>query len=108
MQEAQLWTTVRALLPHKSKRPIQSGVELAVLLLFLSVMLSIALLELLDTTSGINKLLLTGKERMAGRTDFNFHFIIDRSKLKLSTTGTGCFNLLIFRMDITFHGFLFL
>lgn len=87
---------------------VQSVRQSAVLLLLVGVMLRVTLLELFDTSCGIYKFLLTGKKRMAGRTDLNFHFINDRSELEFRTTGTASFDLFIFRMYIVSHGSLFL
>jgi len=66
-------------------------------------MLSVFFLELLNTTCGINKFLLTGKKRMAGRTNFNFDCLVYRTKLNFITTGALGINLMVSGMDIGFH-----
>lgn len=66
-------------------------------------MFGVFFLELLNTAGGVYELLLAGKKRMAGRTDFNFDFLINRTKLYFITTGTFGLNLMVCGMDIRFH-----
>ena len=66
-------------------------------------MLSIALLELLDASSRIHKLLFAGEKGMAGRADLNPHLFHDRTHFDFIAAGTYCINCMIFRMNSVFH-----
>lgn len=77
--------------------------RLSFTLLYSGKMFGVALLVLLDTAGRIDKLLLTGKERMTGRADLNFHLIHDRAHLYFITTRAHCGYFMIFRVDTFFH-----
>ena len=70
--------------------------------------LGITLLELLDSTCGVDELLLAGEERVAGGADLNFNLVQYGTELELGATGTGCRNLFIIRMNVGFHNSLVL
>jgi hypothetical protein len=62
------------------------------------------LLEAIDTTTGIQDLLLAGVERVALRTNINVNiFAHSRARLDHIATTTGGRNVLIFRVYIVFH-----
>ena len=63
------------------------------------------LLETVNTSAGINQLLLAGKERMALGADFNLQFGLDRPRLKRLTAYATDDGLAIFGMDLFFHAF---
>ena len=63
------------------------------------------LLETVNTSTGINQLLLAGKERMALGADFNLQFGLDRPRLKRLTAYATDDGLAIFGMDLFFHAF---
>ena len=57
------------------------------------------LLETVNTAAYINKLLLTGKERMALGANFNTDILLGRAGLDHVTASAGNGGLLILRMD---------
>ena len=58
----------------------------------------------IDATRSIDQLLLAGKERMAGRTNFHVQVVFARgSSLKGLAAGAGNCNFFIFRMNSGFH-----
>ena len=59
--------------------------------------------ETLNTTGGVNQLLLAGEERMTVGANFNVDGLPGRTSLVLGATGTGNLELVIFRMDTGFH-----
>ena len=62
------------------------------------------LLKLVETTTGVNKLLLTGEEGMALRANFNAHFAaLGRSGLGLGAASTLDSYFIIFGMDALLH-----
>ena len=61
------------------------------------------LLETVDTTACINKLLLAGKERMALGTNFNTDVLLGRACLDNITASAGNRSLLILGMDFLLH-----
>ena len=66
----------------------------------------VALLESIDTTRRINKLLLAGEEGVAIRTDFDVEIVLHRrSRIKLVTAGAHNGNRLVFGMNLRFHLF---
>lgn len=71
---------------------------------FRLVVLGVASAEFLDAAGSVNQLLLTGKERMAGRADLHLQLGKYRADLKGAAAGTNRVNSLVFRMYIFFHG----
>jgi hypothetical protein len=66
---------------------------------------SVFLAELIYTTCGIKNLLLTGKEGVAGGTDIKAQITTHgRFGLEGITAATGRSNLIIFRVNLRFHG----
>ena len=66
--------------------------------------LAIAPIESIYATSGIDQLLLTRKERMACRTDFNVQIaLLRRTRLKSLAARASNSNFAIFRMNSRFH-----
>ena len=60
--------------------------------------------ETIDAPRSIDQLLLTGKERMAGRTNFHVQVVFAcGSSLKGLAAGAGNGNFFIFRMNSGFH-----
>ncbi len=62
-----------------------------------------ALFESIYTSAGVNKLLLTGIERMTFRTNFNTNIFTGRSGLNHLAASTGDCRFLIIGMDTFFH-----
>ena len=61
-------------------------------------------IELLNTTCGINDLLLASVERMAGRTNFDVKRLFHcRLSLEYATARAGNFDFAVSGMDIGFH-----
>ena len=56
-----------------------------------------------NTSAGINQLLLTGKERMTLRADIYAQFFFGRSGFKLVAAGAFDRRGAVFRMDSLFH-----
>lgn len=74
-------------------------------LFFLGALIAgILLFELLDTSCGIDKFLLSGKKRMAGRTNLDSYLVLNGTEFELVAAGAHRVDLMIFRMDIWFHG----
>lgn len=65
----------------------------------------VLILELLNTTTAVDELLLTCKERMARRADIKSHFFFRRSGDKSISTCASYFTFLILRMDSFLHAF---
>ena len=68
----------------------------------------IFLFEFLDTAGGVDQFLFAGEEGMAGRADFHADLAVHRAHFDFSATGADGFDLMIFRMNIGFHGALLL
>ena len=68
---------------------------------------TISLFELIDTSTGINQLLLAREERMAIAANIYFHnvAVFRRTGLKSSSTSASYSYFVIFGMDISFHYF---
>ena len=67
-------------------------------------LLGVPPVETIDAPRSIDQLLLTGKERMAGRTNFHVQVVFAcGSSLKGLATGAGNGNFFIFRMNSGFH-----
>ena len=68
---------------------------------------TISLFELIDTTTGINQLLLAREERMAIAANIYFHYVavFRRTGFESSSTSASNSYFVIFRMDISFHYF---
>jgi hypothetical protein len=66
-------------------------------------LLSILLLEAFNATRRINQLLLTGKERMAVRADFDVNLLLGRTCRPGCAAGANDVTFLIFGMDTWFH-----
>ena len=66
---------------------------------------TISLFELIDTSTGINQLLLAREERMAIAANIYFEnfTIFRRAGLESSSTSASYGYFVIFRMDISFH-----
>jgi len=64
---------------------------------------AIFLLEFINTSAGIHKFLLTGKERMAGRANFHAQILLDRSALKRIPASASYRSYVIIRMNRFFH-----
>ncbi len=77
-------------------------------LAFILEMFGIPLFEFFDTTGSIYEFLLAGEERMTGRADLHLHLRHHGAKLDLIATGAYCLNLMVFRVYIILHTFLFL
>lgn len=60
--------------------------------------------EFFDSSGGIDELLLTGKERMAGGTDTDFNVCAGRAGAVGGSTSADDGRLDVFGMDISFHG----
>lgn len=66
---------------------------------------AILLIELLNCTTSLGCLLLTGKERMALGTDFYVDFRLGGSRYKLVTAVAGNLCLIILRLNFFLHDF---
>jgi len=67
-------------------------------------LLAIATIESINAPCRINQLLLAGKKRMAGRTNFHVQIVFARgTSLKGLAASAGNCNFLIFRMNSGFH-----
>jgi len=64
---------------------------------------AIFLLEFIDTSTGIHKFLLAGKERMAGRANFHAQILLDRSALERIPASASYRSYVIIRMNRFFH-----
>jgi len=73
------------------------------LLFVFLVELGVFLFEFLDSTCSINQFLLAGEKGVAGGTDFNLHFTVDRAELEFIAAGTDSIYFMVFWMDIRFH-----
>ena len=62
-----------------------------------------SLLESVNTSAGINKLLLAGEERMALGADFYLDILLCGTGLYNVAASAGYGSLLIIRMDALFH-----
>ena len=70
--------------------------------------LAIALVEPIHASSGIDQLLLTGKERVASRADFDVQVaFFGRASLKGLAASAANGNFYVFRMNSWFHFLLF-
>ena len=65
---------------------------------------AVTLGELLNPTSGVDKLLLTSEERVAGRADTNLDVLLRRTGLVGSTTGAGDHRIVVLWVNFIFHG----
>ncbi len=70
---------------------------------WLDIACAVLLLEPFDSTSGIDKLLLAGIERMAHRADFRVNFFCGTAGLKRIPTTAFNLNDIVFGMYIFFH-----
>ncbi len=68
---------------------------------------TVSFLEFIDTTTGINQLLLARKERMAIAANIYFQNVafFRRTRLERRTASADYRYFVIFRMDISFHFF---
>src|SRR4030095_14063395 len=67
-------------------------------------LLGVAPVETIDAARSIDQLLLTGKERMAGRTNFHVQVVFaGGTSLKGLAAGAGNCDFFIFRMNSGFH-----
>ena len=68
---------------------------------------TISLFELIDTSTGINQLLLAREERMAIAANIHFHNVAGfrRARLESSSTSASYSYFVIFGMNIRFHYF---
>ena len=68
---------------------------------------TISLFELIDTSTGINQLLLAREERMAVAANIHFHNVafFRRARFKSSSTCASYSYFVIFGMNISFHYF---
>lgn len=69
----------------------------------LFVVLGVALFKFFDSAGSVDQLLLAGEKRMAGGADFNVHFLVDRTQLKLISTGADSLYFMVLWMYISFH-----
>ena len=67
-------------------------------------MLGVFLVELLDPARRIHQLLLAGKKGMAGGTDFYIDFFVHGTKFKFAAASAFVNNLVVFGMNVRFHG----
>ena len=65
--------------------------------------IAVALLELVNTSTGINQLLLTGEERMALGADIDAELRLRGARLERVATAAGDRSLVVLRMDTLFH-----
>lgn len=70
-------------------------------------MLGVTSAELLDAAGGVHELLLTGEERMAGRTYLNLEFGENRTDFEGAATGAHGIYSLVFGVYIFFHDLLY-
>ena len=68
---------------------------------------TISLFELIDTSTGINQLLLAREERMAITANIHFHYVtvFRRARLESCSTSASYSYFVIFGMNIRFHYF---
>ena len=68
---------------------------------------TISLFELIDTSTGINQLLLAREERMAVAANIHFHnvAVLRRTRFESSSTSASYSYFVIFGMNIRFHYF---
>mgnify|MGYP003441312693 CR=1 FL=1 len=68
---------------------------------------TISLFELIDTSTGINQLLLAREERMAVAANIHFHYVavFGRTRFESSSTSASYSYFVIFGMNISFHYF---
>lgn len=68
---------------------------------------SVSFLELIDTTTGVYKLLLAGEERMTLAANIDFHnvAVFGRTGLKGLAASTYYCNFMVLGMDISLHFF---
>ena len=68
---------------------------------------TISLFELIDTSTGINQLLLAREERMAIAANIHFHYVafFRRARFESSSTCASYSYFVIFGMYISFHYF---
>lgn len=69
--------------------------------------LAVTLIKAIDASRGIDQLLLTGKERVAGGTDFHVQVaLLGRARLECLAAGAGNSYLNVFRVNSWFHYFI--
>ena len=68
---------------------------------------TVALLETLDTSGGVDQFLLAGKERMAGRAHLQPYFRLGRVRFKFVSAGAGNRYFVVFGMNSFSHFVLF-
>jgi hypothetical protein len=73
-------------------------------LLLVEVVTAKLLGELLDASSGVDKLLLTCVERVAGRAYIDLNITTSRTGLKGDSASASYVNFFVFRMYISLHG----
>ena len=67
---------------------------------------AVTLVEAIHASGGVNQLLLAGKERVAGRTDFHVQVaLFGRARLKRLAAGAGNGDLNVFGVNSWFHYF---
>ena len=87
-------------------KPTASNKDLCLALILK--MFCIPLFEFFYTTCGINEFLFACEKRMAGRADLHPDLRHNRTHLNFIATGTYSFYVVIFRMYIFLHTFIFL
>jgi hypothetical protein len=71
---------------------------------FRGVLFGVPPVKSIDAPCGVDQLLLTGKKRMAGRTNFHVQIVFaGGTGLKGLATGAGNCDFLVFRMNSGFH-----
>lgn len=60
-------------------------------------------LEFINTSAGIDKLLLTGKVRVACGANLHAEVLLDGTRLKRITASASCRRYIIFRLNFCFH-----
>ncbi len=66
-------------------------------------MLGVFFIEFLNSSCGIDELLLAGKKGVAGGTDLNLNGLVYGTELNFIAAGALCIDLMIYGMDIGFH-----
>jgi hypothetical protein len=67
-------------------------------------MIGIFFHKFFNSAGGIDQFLLAGKKRMAGRTDFDRNLLVHRTEFHRIAAGAFGGNLVVFWVDILFHG----
>ena len=85
----------------RSGYPVRGSLGFADLVFTLA--LSVAALEALDTSGGVDDLLLAGKERMAGVAELDTERFAGAADLETVAAGAGDGSVMVFWMDSCFH-----